>query len=87
MNFQLNDTRISFIYETLSAINSELQKKESLIYILKGDPETIWRELIVSFDIDAVYINKDYEPIAIQRDTIVEEILVDYVRVYHNNYI
>ena len=60
--------RVSFIYETLASINKELNKSGSSICIMKGDPEQIWRELIVSYDINVVYANKDYEPYAIERD-------------------
>jgi deoxyribodipyrimidine photo-lyase len=70
-----DDPRINFIYETLSSLNNELRKYKSAVYILKGDPEKIWRDLIVSFDIETVYINKDYEPYAIQRDKTIETIL------------
>jgi deoxyribodipyrimidine photo-lyase len=70
-----DDPRISFIYETLSSLNNKLQKSKSAVYILKGDPEKIWRDLIVSFDINTVYINKDYEPYGIQRDKTIETIL------------
>ncbi len=70
-----DDARISFIHETLSEINNNLQKAGSSLYVLKGDPEEKWKELIASFDINAVYINKDYEPYAIQRDKVVGELL------------
>jgi deoxyribodipyrimidine photo-lyase len=70
-----DDARISFIHETLSDINSNLQKAGSSLYVVKGDPEEKWKELLLSFDIHAVYINKDYEPYAIQRDSKVEELL------------
>jgi deoxyribodipyrimidine photo-lyase len=70
-----DDPRISFIYETLSSINNDLQKSGSSIFILKGNPVTIWKKLIVLFDINSVYINKDYEPYAIQRDKTVEVLL------------
>jgi deoxyribodipyrimidine photo-lyase len=69
------DPRISFIYNMLSSINSKLQKYGSSIYIRKGDPEKIWKELIASFNINAVYINKDYEPYAIKRDLSIEVLL------------
>jgi|WetSurMetagenome_2_1015567.scaffolds.fasta_scaffold110251_1 deoxyribodipyrimidine photo-lyase len=70
-----DDPRISFIYETLFSINNVLKKSGSSIYILKGEPERIWKELLVSFDINSVFINKDYEPYAIQRDKAIESIL------------
>ena len=70
-----DDPRISFIYETLSSISNELKKSGSSVVIYKGDPAIIWKKLVVLFDINAVYINKDYEPYAIQRDNAVEVLL------------
>jgi deoxyribodipyrimidine photo-lyase len=70
-----DDARIGFIHENLSDINSHLQKAGSSLYVMNGDPEEKWKELLLSFDINAVYINKDYEPYAIRRDKGVEELL------------
>lgn len=70
-----DDSRISFIHGTLSDINKSLQKNGSSVYVLKGDPGVLWQELSKTFDINAVFINKDYEPYAIQRDNEVEGIL------------
>lgn len=70
-----DDPRISFIYETLSSVNSELNKTGSSISVLKGNPLTIWKKLIDSYDINSVFINKDYEPYAIQRDSEIEALL------------
>jgi deoxyribodipyrimidine photo-lyase len=70
-----DDARISYIHETLSDINSHIQKTGSSLYVLKGDPEEKWKELLLSFEINAVFINKDYEPYAIQRDKGVKELL------------
>jgi deoxyribodipyrimidine photo-lyase len=70
-----DDARITFIHESLSSINKKLHKDGCSVYVLKGDPEEIWKELIASFEINAVYVNKDYEPYAIQRDKTVEELL------------
>jgi deoxyribodipyrimidine photo-lyase len=72
----LDDPRICFIYSSLSSINSNLQKSGSSVYIRKGDPEKIWKELIIKYNINAVYINKDYEPYAIQRDLAIEVLLI-----------
>jgi deoxyribodipyrimidine photo-lyase len=70
-----DDPRISFIHETLFLINDKLKKSGSSIFIRKGDPKKIWNELIVSHEINSVYINKDYEPYAIQRDNVIEALL------------
>ncbi len=70
-----DDPRICFIYKTLSELNGILRQSGSSILILKGDPEKIWKELNASYDINAVFINKDYEPYAIERDNKIEKIL------------
>jgi deoxyribodipyrimidine photo-lyase len=70
-----DDPRINFIYEMLNSINNELQKTGSSIYILKGDPVVILERLVVSFNINAVYINKEYEPYAVKRDNEIEVLL------------
>jgi deoxyribodipyrimidine photo-lyase len=70
-----DDPRISFIYKTLFSINEQLIKSGSSVLIKKGDPLKIWKELILAFDIDSVYINKDYEPYAVKRDYALAKIL------------
>ena len=72
---QTDDPRINFIYESLASINGELTKKGSSVLILKGDPAKTWKELLVLYDINAVYANKDYEPYSIQRDNAIEKLL------------
>jgi deoxyribodipyrimidine photo-lyase len=71
----IDDPRISFIYKNLSSINKDLRKSGSSILISIGDPLKIWKELIKSYDIHAVFVNKDYEPYAIKRDNDVEALL------------
>jgi deoxyribodipyrimidine photo-lyase len=70
-----DDPRISFIYSTLEKINNELHKQGSSLLVLKGDPEKVWKKLIVSYEINSVYINKDYEPYSISRDLKIESLL------------
>ncbi|NLV18729.1 MAG: deoxyribodipyrimidine photo-lyase [Bacteroidetes bacterium] len=70
-----DDPRLNFIYYTLLDINNELSKYGSSLTILKGDPLQKWEELISSYDISEVFINKDYEPYAIERDRQAESLL------------
>lgn len=71
-----NDARVGFIYDSLDKINQGLQKTGSSLLVKKGNPKTIWQELIQEFNAKAVFFNKDYEPYAIQRDLAVVEFLV-----------
>jgi deoxyribodipyrimidine photo-lyase len=70
-----DDARVSFIYDTLATLNKELKNWGSSLFVKKGDPVKVWQELIESFDINSVYVNKDYEPYAIQRDGLIELLL------------
>lgn len=63
-----DDARISFIYNSLKAIDSKLKVINSSLLCLKGNPETIWKKLTSTYAINAVYTNEDYEPYAIKRD-------------------
>jgi deoxyribodipyrimidine photo-lyase len=67
-----DDPRITFIYDSLLDINDKLARLGSSLLILKGDPLVSWKILTETYDINAVYINKDYEPYAIVRDDSVE---------------
>ncbi|KPL21963.1 MAG: deoxyribodipyrimidine photolyase, partial [Bacteroides sp. SM1_62] len=70
-----DDARISFIYDRLQLINRELNKKESSLKIFKGQPVRVWENIISNYEIDQVFINRDYEPYALQRDTEIRAML------------
>ena len=70
-----DDSRINFIHETLNELNNKLKKYNSGIKCFYGDPIHIWGKIILELSISDVFINKDYEPYAINRDSKVEEIL------------
>lgn len=72
-----DDARISFIHEQLISINRILKKHSGSIFCKKGNPEDIWKTILRSFDVQAVYANEDYEPYAINRDKIIGKILTD----------
>lgn len=70
-----DDPRIGFIHSTLERINNELHKHGSSVLVLKGDPEKVWKKLVASYEINSVYVNKDYEPYSISRDLKIESLL------------
>lgn len=70
-----DDARISFIHESLDALNRELRQFESSVHVVKGIPEKVWEEIITRFEIDTVFINRDYEPYAMKRDNAVKTTL------------
>jgi deoxyribodipyrimidine photo-lyase len=70
-----DDPRVHFIYKTLKSIDQKLRKHNSSLCILKGKPLAIWKELIQKYDVESVFINKDYEPYAMKRDQEIEAFL------------
>jgi len=70
-----DDARISFIYKQLLKIHGQLAARNSSLHIFKGEPQTIWKELLDRYEIQAVYANKDYEPYALKRDRELGELL------------
>ena len=70
-----NDARVSFIHESLSKINSQLQEIGSSLLVKKGKTLEVWQALLEEFDVKEVFFNKDYEPYAIARDTAICDVL------------
>ena len=70
-----DDARVNFIYESLSKINKQLNNHHASLQILKGQIDDVWEKLVTTYDIQKVYLNKDYEPYAIKRDQKIKEFL------------
>ena len=70
-----DDARLNFIYESLSKINKQLNNHNASLQILKGQIDDVWEKLVTTYDIQKVYLNKDYEPYAIKRDQKIKEFL------------
>lgn len=70
-----DDARVGFIHTSLETIQNKLAAKGSSLLSIKGDPVKVWEDLIAKYDIANVFINKDYEPYALQRDTGVKTLL------------
>lgn len=63
-----NDPRVSFIHKCLSSINDQLKKYHASIKTIHDKPIDAFKKLIDEYSISDVYINKDYEPYARNRD-------------------
>jgi deoxyribodipyrimidine photo-lyase len=69
------DPRITFIYGEITRIKNSLEKKGSSLIVKFGNPAEVFRELITTYSVGAVYTNHDYEPYARKRDREVELLL------------
>lgn len=63
-----SDARVTFIYDQLAEMKSELQKRKSDLFIRHGSPLEVFKTLASEMKIEAIYTNHDYEPEARQRD-------------------
>lgn len=72
-----DDARVSFIYKTLQSIHGRLKELGSSLLVMQGDPLKIWEQLTGEYEIASVFINRDYEPYALERDQKVEKLLQD----------
>lgn len=71
-----DDARVSFVHEQLQKLRFELERQhKSSIAIFHGSPETIFKQLLEKYPIQAVYTNHDYEPYAQKRDTAIQTLL------------
>ncbi len=79
-----SDARVNFIYQRLEKINEELKNYDSSILVLKGNVEEIFRQLTAKYEIGGLYVNRDYEPQAIERDEKVRQIVESKGIAYHD---
>lgn len=63
-----NDARVQFIHNTLLGMHKKLSEVGSFLHIKFGTPEEIFTSLCSMYDINSVYVNRDYEPYAQERD-------------------
>lgn len=69
------DPRVTFIYRQVRDIKDRLRDVGSDLLVFHGDPEEIFKDLMSMYDFQKVYINRDYEPYAIERDKKVKQLL------------
>src|SRR5690606_18657805 len=71
-----DDARVSFIYDTLQTMRHTLENKfDSSLAVFHGTPLDIFKKLIDTYTIKAVYTNHDYEPYAKERDSKIKTLL------------
>lgn len=71
-----NDHRLNYINNVLDGLNKRLSENKKKIYIYEGNPIEIISKLIIKLKIKEIYLNKDYEPYARDRDDKIEKLCV-----------
>jgi len=62
------DKRVEFIHTAITNLDVELQKLGSSLRVFYCTPDKVFQELTANYNIQALYLNHDYEPDAIERD-------------------
>ncbi|MEX0811400.1 MAG: deoxyribodipyrimidine photo-lyase [Chitinophagales bacterium] len=78
------DRRVTFIHREISRIKKELEEMDSSLKIFYSSPEKAFEQLLNSYNIEAVYTNRDYEPYARQRDSEIEKLLKEKGIAFHS---
>ncbi len=66
-----DDKRISFIFDSLRAIDKELKTKDSELLVFYGKLEILLPKINHALKVKTVFAGKDYEPYGIKRDNII----------------
>jgi deoxyribodipyrimidine photo-lyase len=69
------DSRVTFLYDTITDLQKELEVLGSTLHVFYGEPVEIWRKILKSYNVNHVFTNRDYENYAIERDNAVEKLL------------
>ncbi len=70
-----SDARVSFIHQELTQLDKLLRELGSGMLVKYGRPIDVWRQVLQTFPVKAVFTNSDYEPYALERDRAVGSLL------------
>lgn len=62
------DARVSFLHQTIAALNAQLIGLGSGLHVFYSTPLEVMEELASTYLVKSVFFNRDYEPYAKQRD-------------------
>jgi len=69
------DKRVTFLHQTIVALNHELEKSGTAVYVLHETPQNAFKKILGEFSIGTVFANHDYEPYAKERDEKIQKLL------------
>lgn len=80
-----DDARVSFIYQNLQDMRNQLQDAHSSsLGMFHGQPLDILQKLTKEYAVKAIFSNRDYEPYAKERDTLVASFLLEQDIPFHS---
>lgn len=79
-----DDARVSFIYAEVQKLKAIFEEHGSSLNVFHCTPLDAFKQLVKDFEIEKVFLNKDYEPYGIERDKEVEKFLIDNEIGFHS---
>ena len=67
-----NDARVSFIHQILNSIHLKFLERKSGLRVFHSSPLEAFQTLFNEYQVHSVFVNRDYEPYARQRDAEIE---------------
>ncbi len=83
-NEYFSEKAFYFMLQSLQDLYEELSSQEAKLYIFKGDPANIVKQLIRTYKIDAVYVNRDYTPYSVKRDRVIQQTVENLGKEFHS---
>ena len=62
------DRRVDLIHRALAGLIERIETHGGSLIVEQGDPLQVWKRILQRFTVRAVYVNRDYEPYARERD-------------------
>lgn len=78
------DGRVQFIHHCIQSLQNELATKNSSILVVQGRPLQVFKTLLETYRVQAVYCNEDYESYARSRDAQVKALLAENGISFHS---
>lgn len=69
---------VQFMIESLQSLNKQLHERDNKLFIFYGTAEDAINDIITDAKIDALFINQDYTPFSIKRDSALQKICVTH---------
>ena len=68
------DQRVQFIHDHVMELKAQFEEEGSTLLVEHGEPKEVFKKLFDNYKINGVYINRDYEPYARERDQQIQQL-------------
>lgn len=72
------DQRVEFIHQQLLALQDKLVDLGSTMLVRYGHTMNVWQQLLTEFPVEEVFVNRDYETYAKERDQLIRGLLAEH---------